>query len=191
LGGQVDSAESASLLATELMTATEVYESVTNGGASDFADLVAILNRHKPWCLIGGLAVNCYVEPVYTIDVDLVVVAKNLSQIQTDLETAKFHVQKFEHSINAQRPASKLNIQFTTDPRYQDFLTNVTEKEVLEIRVPVASVENIIRGKVWAWQDAKRRLSKRKKDELDLIRIAESHPKLRHLMPQEIIRQLE
>jgi len=27
------------------------------------------------------LAVNCYVEPVYTIDVDLVVVAKNLAQI--------------------------------------------------------------------------------------------------------------
>ena len=60
------------------MTATEIYESVTNGGASDFAEVVAVLNRYKPWCLIGGLAVNCYVEPVYTVDVDLVVVAANL-----------------------------------------------------------------------------------------------------------------
>jgi hypothetical protein len=56
------------------MTATEIYESVTNGGASDVAEVVAVLNRHKPWCLIGGLAVNCFVEPVYTTDVDIVVV---------------------------------------------------------------------------------------------------------------------
>ena len=52
------------------MTATEIFESVTNGGASDFAQIVAVLNRHEPWCLIGGLAVNCYVEPVYTTDVN-------------------------------------------------------------------------------------------------------------------------
>ena len=89
------------------MTAAEVYESVTNGGTSDFADVAAILNRHKPWCLIGGLAVNCYVEPVYTIDVDLVVVATNLSQIQRALE--------------AQHLESKLNIQFITDARYKRF----------------------------------------------------------------------
>jgi hypothetical protein len=28
---------------------------------------------------------------------------------------------------------------------------------------------------VWAWQDEQRRSTKRKKDELDLMRIAESH----------------
>ena len=44
------------------MTAAEIYESVTNGGASDFAELVTVLNRNKTWCLIGRLAVNCYVE---------------------------------------------------------------------------------------------------------------------------------
>ena len=69
---QVDSAKAASLFAAS-MTAVEIYESVTNGGASDFAEVVTVLNRYKPWCLIGGLAVNCYVEPVYTVDVDLVV----------------------------------------------------------------------------------------------------------------------
>ncbi len=172
------------------MTAAEIYESVTNGGASDFADVVTITNRNKPWCLIGGLAVNCYVEPVYTVDVDLVVVTTNLSQIERELEAAGFKVERFEHSTNAQRPGSKLNVQFTTDPRYQDFLSNAIEREVLGIGVPVASLENIIRGKVWAWQDATRRLSKRKKDELDLIRIAEAHPQLRHLIPKEIVAQL-
>jgi hypothetical protein len=172
------------------MTAAQIYESVTNGGASDFADLVAILNRNKPWCLIGGLAVNCYAEPVYTVDVDLVVVAASLAKVERELKQAGFNVERFAHSMNAQRAESKLNAQFTTDQRYQDFLKDTTEREVLGMPVPVATLENVIRGKVWAWQDAQRRLSKRKKDELDLIRIAEIRPDLRHLIPVEITKQL-
>jgi hypothetical protein len=46
------------------MTAAEVYESVMNGGTSDFAAAVNILDQNPPWCLIGGLAINCHVEPV-------------------------------------------------------------------------------------------------------------------------------
>ena len=172
------------------MTATEIYESVTNGGASDFAEVVAVLNQYKPWCLIGGLAVNCFVEPVYTTDVDVVVVAANLKPIERELKAAGFRMKQFEHSMNAHRLASKLIVQFTTDARYQEFLTNVTQEEVLGVIIPVASVENIIRSKVWAWQDMTPRLSKRKKDELDLIRIAEAHPKLHGLIPAEIVKQL-
>ena len=186
---QVDSPKTASLLAAD-MTAAEIYESVTNGGASDFAELVTVLNRNKPWCLIGGLAVNCYVEPVYTVDVDLVVVAANLEQIGRELEAAGFRLKRFEHSMNAQRPSSELNVQFTTDARYQDFLANASEREVLGVGIPVASLEDIIRGKVWAYQDATRRLSKRKKDELDLIRIGEAYPQMRTLIPEEIVAQL-
>ena len=159
------------------MTATEIYESVTNGGATDFAELVTVLNRNKPWCLIGGLAVNCYVEPVYTVDVDLVVVAANL-QIGRELEAAGF------------RLSSELNVQFTTDARYQDFLAGATERQVLGLAVPVASLQEIVRGKVWAWQDNQRRPTKRKKDELDLMRIAEAHPELRELIPAQIVKQL-
>jgi hypothetical protein len=173
------------------MTAAEVYESVTHGGASDFADVGAILNRNKPWCLIGGLAVNCFVEPVYTIDVDLVVMPKNLAQIQRELEAAGFSIQRFEHPTNAQRGGSKLNLQFTTDPRYQDFLGSESERQVLGIAVPVATLENIIRAKVWAWQDATRRLSKRKKDELDLLRIAEAYRELGRSIPAQIVEQLK
>jgi serine protease Do len=33
------------------MTATEIYESVTNCGASDFAEIATVLNRNKPRCL--------------------------------------------------------------------------------------------------------------------------------------------
>jgi hypothetical protein len=173
------------------MTAEEIYESVTNGGASDFATVAEILDRRGPWCLIGGLAVNCYVEPVYTVDADIVVVAQELEAIADQLAAAGFRIERFAHSLNARKAAGKLNVQFTQDPRYQDFLGRAQPREVLGQAVPVADLKDIVQGKVWAWSDKQRRLSKRKKDELDLIRIGEAFPELRQDMPGEIVSQLE
>ena len=173
------------------MTAEEIYESVTNGGASDFAQVVAILRPHGPWCLIGGLAVNCYVEPVYTVDADIVVVSQHLEAIKEELAAAGFQIEQFAHSLNAKKAVGKLNIQFTQDDRYQSFIERAQSRDVLGQSVPVADLSDIVQGKIWAWTDAKRRVSKRKKDELDLIRIAEAYPELRRTMPTEITSQLE
>jgi len=74
---------------------------------------------------------------------------------------------------------------------YQKFLTQTNVMTVLGERVPVASLDNIVRGKVWAWSDPRLRLSKRKKDELDLIRIAAKYPELRKLTPAEILMPAE
>lgn len=173
------------------MTESEVFEVVTGSGSSDFATLVAILNRRGSWCLIGGLAVNCYVEPVYTLDADIVAMASDLPAIKSELAAAGFSIADFPHSLNARMPDSDLRIQFTLDPRYQEFVADTTVREVLGQQVPVASLPNVVRGKVWAWSDDKRRLSKRKKDELDLIRILEAYPDVADLMPREIREQVE
>ena len=173
------------------MTASEVFESITGSGTSDFATLVAILDRRGSWCLIGGLAVNCYVEPVYTLDADIVVIARELAAIKDDLIRVGFSVEEFPHSLNAKMAKSDLRIQFSLDPRYQEFVNDTTIREVLGQQVPIASLANIVRGKIWVWSDEKRRLSKRKKDELDLIRISEAYPDFRDLMPEEIRRQIE
>jgi len=173
------------------MTASEVFEAVTGSGSSDFAAIVAILNRRGAWCLIGGLAVNCYVEPVYTLDADLVVIASELPAIKDELVDAGFSVDEFPHSLNARMAKSDLRIQFSLDPRYQGFLSDTTVRAVLGQQVPVASLTNVVRGKVWAWGDGGRRLSKRKKDELDLIRILEAYPESRELMPGQIKTQVD
>ncbi len=55
------------------MTAAEVYELTTQGWATDFARLVRACESFGPYCLIGGMAVDCYVEPVYTLDAGVVV----------------------------------------------------------------------------------------------------------------------
>ena len=172
------------------MTASEIFESVTGSGSSDFASLVRILNEHGPWCLIGGLAVNCYVEPVYTLDADIVVIVDELAAIKGELGAAGFSLQEFPHSVNASMPGSELRIQFSLDPRYQEFVKDPEAREVLGERVPVASLVNVVRGKLWAWNDDARRPTKRKKDELDLMRILEAYPELRGMMPKEISEQV-
>jgi hypothetical protein len=52
--------------------------------------------------------------------------------------------------------------------------------------VRVACLKDAAQGKLWAYSDPQRRLSKRKKDELDLIRPAEAHPELKSLYPAEL-----
>jgi len=154
------------------VTALEAYELITRGGATDFAKLIEACESFGPYCLIGGLAVNCYVEPVYTLDADIV-------------------VKEHPHTVNGLGQGSELRIQFTTDERYQAFPARSVEAEVLGIRVRIACLEDVTRGKLWAYSDPQRRLSKRKKDELDLIRLAEAHPELRSLFPSELQEQLD
>ena len=172
------------------MTASEIFESVTGSGSSDFALLVSILNQRGRWCLIDGLAVNCYVEPVYVLDAGIVVAASEVDAIKQDLAIAGFSVQEFSHSINARMTGSELRSQLTTDARYQDFLTETRLMNVLGEQVHVPSLADIVRGRIWAWQDETRRPTKRKKDELDLMRLLETYPELRGSMPEEISKQV-
>ncbi len=163
----------------------------TQGGAADFAQLIEACEAFGPYCLIGGLAVNCYVEPVYTLDADLVVIAASLPELTAYLRERGFKTEHHPHSMNAQPPASELRIQFTTDERYQPFVSRAAEAYVLGLRVKVACVEDVAQGKLWAYGDSQRRLSKRKKDELDLIRLAEAYPVLKSSYPRELTEQIE
>jgi hypothetical protein len=169
----------------------EAYDLTTQGGSTDFARLIAACESFGPYCLIGGLAVNCYVEPVYTLDADLVVIAASLPELTAHLEAQGFKTEVHKHSVNAQAPGSELRIQFNTVERYQAFPARAVDADVLGIRVKVASREDVTQGKLWAYSDPQRRLSKRKKDELDLIRLAEAYPELKPLYPVEIREQLD
>jgi hypothetical protein len=141
--------------------------------------------------LIGGLAVNCYVEPVYTLDADFVFGAAGLASLTAGLSNEGFKVEEHAHSVNATAQGSQLRIQFTTDDRYQVFIARATDAEVLGVRVRVACLEDVTQGKLWAYSDPNRRLSKRKKDELDLIRLAEAYPNLKSGYPLELVELIE
>lgn len=163
----------------------------TRGGGSEFARLIVACESLGPYCLIGGLAVNCYVEPVYTLDADIVIIAASLPDLTAHLEQQGFKTEAHAHSVNLLPPGSELRVQFTTDERYQAFLARSVEAEVLGIRARVACLEDVTQGKLWAYGDPRRRLSKRKKDELDLIRLAEKYPELKLLYPGDLQAQLD
>jgi len=97
------------------MTALEAYELTTQGGATDFARLIRACESFGSYCLIGGLAVNCYVEQVYTLDADIVMISAALPELTAHLEEDGFKTEVHAHSINALAPGSELRIQFTTD----------------------------------------------------------------------------
>ena len=91
----------------------------TLGGTTAFARVIAACEASGNWCLIGDLAVNSFVEPVYTLDADLVVISAGLGELTENLREQGFVIEEHEHSLNAQAPGSDLRIQFTTDARYQ------------------------------------------------------------------------
>jgi hypothetical protein len=173
------------------MTAAEAYDLTTQGGTTDFARVVSACEAAGAWCLIGGLAVNTYVEPLYTLDADLVVVSTGLGGLADKLRSEGFATEEHEHSLNAQGAGSDLRIPFTTDLRYQPFPERAVDAVVLGVRVRVACLEDVTQGKLWAYGDPRRRLSKRKKDELDLIRLAEAWPRLRGMYPAELLAEID
>ena len=161
------------------MSEAEFLAGIT-GRSDDLIRVVAAL-RHtsQPFCLIGGLAVNHYVEPVVTLDADFAITAA--VGVSEALSAAGFAVELHAHSINAVLPGSRLRIQITINSRYGSFPSRATEAEVFGVRLPVAALEDLVQGKLWAATDSTRRSSKRAKDEADLLRICESYP---HMLPQ-------
>jgi hypothetical protein len=166
------------------MTAREIYDLATYGGGNDFQAVTELLERlGEPWCLIGGIAVNVYCSPVYTADVDFVVVASQLEFVCAELAGLGFSISHHRFSVNAHLPDSLLVVQLTTNPRYQDFLGRATSAETLGVQCRVAALPDLFQGKLWAAIDPERRPSKRLKDELDLVRIAENFPEYVDKLP--------
>jgi len=165
------------------MQALAFWKAVTMDQAGFLEGLIAVLEGNGiRYCVIGGQAVNAYAEPL--VSLDLAVATEHLGRAE-DALGKKFKVERFAHSLNVSMTGSDLRVQIQTDPRYATFLERASVREVLGLRLPVASVEDVLQGKVWAALDAERR-----KDLLDIERILESRPELRERVPQEIIARL-
>jgi hypothetical protein len=158
---------------------------------SAFLDrLIGLLADHGiRYCLVGGQAVNAYVEPVVSLDLDVVVASDQLVAAEALLRDA-FTVERFPHSLNVSLPGSALRVQVQLDPRYAPFVDRAALRDVLGLRLPVACVEDLLQGKLWAVTDATRRSSKRQKDLADIARLLEAHPALRARVPQEVLARL-
>ena len=141
------------------------------------------------YCVVGGLAVNAYAEPVVSLDLDLVIAVGQLARAEGLLAEA-FRVERHPHSLNVSQPGSDLRVQIQTDPRYATFVERAAPRELLGIRLPVAAMEDILQGKIWAATDPSPRPSKRLKDLADIARMLEVAPHLRVQVPPEVLAKL-
>lgn len=172
------------------MKALTFWKTVTVDEANFLEQLIALLSDHDVrYCVIGGQAVNAYVEPVVSLDLDLAVAVDQIDQVEMLLAGA-FDAKRFPHSLNVSLAGSDLRVQIQTDPRYAAFVELAAAQEVLGLVLPVARLEDVLRGKVWAAQDPTRRASKRQKDLADIARLLEACPELRAQVPSEILDRL-
>jgi len=154
------------------MTGKTFLKSVTNGEIDIIQLLLSLLEETRSaHCVIGGLAVNAYAEPVVSLDLDLVVVSDRIDALRKAAQDIGMTVQEFEHSIKLSVTGSDLRIQLQTDPRYQEFISRSQRWDVLGYTLAVACLEDVLRGKIWAYSDETRRKSKRQKDLADIMRL--------------------
>jgi len=174
-----------------IMNMKEFLNAVSNG-KEDIIQLFlnALSSSNANYCVIGGLAVNAYADPVVSLDLDIVVALENLEAACKNSE-AHFKIERFAHSINFSTKKSDLRIQLQTDPRYQDFIGRATSQKVLGYEMKVAGVEDVLQGKIWAYLDEQRRKSKRHKDLADIVRLLEVSPSLTGLLPLSIKERIE
>jgi len=172
------------------MQALTFWKTITMDYSNLLENLISLLNEHGiRFCVIGGQAVNAYVEPLVSLDLDLVVAVDQLEQVEALLES-HFGLKRFPHSLNIAVSGSDLRVQIQTDERYSLFVEQAVMRTVLGMELPVASMEDVLQGKIWAALDPKRRGSKRQKDLADISRILEKYPDLRIRVPLEILTRL-
>jgi len=168
------------------MTKKEFMNSVSKGQEDILQQMLDLLTTMKiDYCVIGGLAVNAYAEPVVSLDLDLIVFADAIDPL---LKAAQklFNIERFPHSMNLVSTKSDLRIQLQTDPRYQSFISRSSTKEVMGYEMKIAVVEDVLQGKIWAYSDEQRRKSKRQKDLADIFRLVEAYPHLKDLLPEAL-----
>ncbi|HEX6032930.1 MAG TPA: nucleotidyl transferase AbiEii/AbiGii toxin family protein [Anaerolineales bacterium] len=153
-------------------------------------NLIELLKKHGiRFCVIGGQAVNAYAEPLVSLDLDLVVAGDQLDRVRALFEK-HFVVRQFPHSLNVTIPDSDVRVQIRTDERYSSFLERAAPRSILGMELPVASVEDVLQGKIWTALNPESRSSKRQKDLADIARILENYPQYRSMVPREILKRL-
>jgi hypothetical protein len=71
------------------------------------------------------------VDPVVSLDLDVVIAWNQLTEVESLLRGQFFEVKPFPHSLNVSERDSDLRIQIQIDPRYSGFLERSTVRDVL------------------------------------------------------------
>lgn len=159
---------------------------------TDFLDrVVALLHRNGiRYCVIGGVGVNAYAEPIVTQDLDIIIATEQLEAARA-LLASEFRLRDFEHIFNVYDPGSKLQVQVQLDAGLGEAVERAEWREVMDLRLPVAHPRDLMQMKVAAALEPQRRASKRAKDVLELARLAMAFPELLREVPPDLRSRVE
>jgi hypothetical protein len=173
------------------MQAREFFRAVGNDRTNFIERLLHLMEANGiRYCVIGGIAVSAYAEPVVSLDFDIIVANYQLGRFES-LLASTFLVKRTPRIIEITASGSDMRVNVFTETRYVDLVERATTKNVLGMSLPVALVDDVLRGKVWLSQDNARKKSKRLNDLADIARLIETNPRLRGHVPEQILRQIE
>lgn len=168
------------------------FNAVTNSKDDILGKFLNILKKNKiSYCVLGGVALNAYCQPILTLDFDCVISLNQLEKLKSILKKESFKFKSHPHTWEVKSKNSDLRIQIQKNARYQDFITNSKELKILGYKMKIAKKEDLLKGTIWAYQDKKRNIIKREKDLLDIRRLIKKYPSLRKELPKEILIKIE
>lgn len=173
------------------MIEREFYNRVTNSNIDIIHEFLQLLHKSKiSYCVIGGVAVNAYCEPILTLDFDCAIILEQVERIRAELKRKGFQVKTPPHTFEVRHPASDVRIQIQRDKRYQEFIKNAKLHKVLGYTMRVDRKEDILMGKIWAYSDPDRDELKRDKDLFDIKRLVRTYSNLKALLNEELKKKL-
>jgi hypothetical protein len=175
------------------MTNLQIFESGLNSNG-ELEQVIRLCENCGDYCLIGGLAVNAYCEPVFTADADIVLAVEDerLNVFREGLKKLGFKTNLHKYWLLARRKDSGLRIQVTRDEIYNDFPVRARKMEVFGISAMVASVEDLVKGKLMAYLSKEWSEAKKAKDRLDLIRLGVGYfDRVGDLLPEDVRQAVE
>jgi hypothetical protein len=153
------------------MQALQFFKTVTADKSNLLDRLLKLLaDTGVRYCVIGDVAVSAYAEPLLGLDFDIVVATPRILAITS--------------------PNSDLRVNVYTEARYGDFVDSAVLRTVFGMELPIASLENVFRAKLWALDDTARSGTKHQKDLLDTARLILANPKLRKQVPPKILQRI-
>lgn len=162
------------------MTEKDFYNRITNSKRDILAEFLNILKSKKiDYCVVGGIAVNAYCEPLVTLDFDCIIAIKDIDHLKDDLRKTGFKIKKHPHTFELKHKNTDIKIQLQRDNGYFDFIKRAKIRDVLGYKMKVAKKEDLLKGKIWAYTDAERNKLKKEKDALDIKRLIEKYPDLK------------
>lgn len=144
-----------------------------------------LTENNIPYCVIGGQAVSSYVEPVISLDFDIVVPPDHMPDASALLQK-EFQVRRFKPFLSISLGSSDFRVQVHSDALFEGFVERAAPRRVLGMMLPVASLRDLFLSKIWAAEDPARRASKRQKDLADIARILEVYQHLGDLLPESV-----